>query len=328
MLHGKHDHIRTRLVTIVGALVLVSLFLATGASAAGTKTAYLGDMVTLSGSSPGSDIVYLFMTGPNLPSNGVALNNINHRTDMGGFSTADVDPDGRWTYKWYTNQLGGKIDAGTYTVWVTDRPVDRSHLSGSDYVSISVLLQQPGITAVASTATGGLLVRTVPDGAALFVNGEYRGVTPVTIPDLPVGDQVISVSSPGYQNLTTQVIVKEGALTEVSISLPDEKGSIYVNTTPAGAEVLTDGNHSGQSPILVSGLAPGNHTLEASKAGYNTTRQEVKVIGGHMVVVQLSLGEGIPVQGTYPPATRASGIVPATMVISIIGAVYLCRRMR
>jgi hypothetical protein len=328
MLHGKHEHIRTNLVTIAGFLVLLCLILVTGASAAGTKTAYLGDMVMLSGSSPGSDIVYLFMTGPNLPSNGVALNNINRRTDMGGFTTADVDPDGRWTYKWYTNQLGGKIDAGTYTVWVTDRQVDRSHLSGSDYVSIPVLLQQPGITAAASTATGGLLVRTVPEGAVLFVNAEYRGITPATIPDLPVGNHVISVSSPGYQNLTTQVVVKEGALTEVSIPLPDEKGSIYVNTTPAGAEILTDGNLSGLSPVLFSGLVPGNHTLEARTAGYNTTLQEVQVIGGHMVVAQLSLGEGTPIQGTYPPATRAAGIVPATMVISIIGAVYLCRRRR
>jgi hypothetical protein len=328
MMHGRHDHRRTRIVTIAGLLVLFSLILITGASAAGTKTAYLGEMVTLSGSSPGSDIVYLFMTGPNLPSNGVALNNINRRTDMGGFTTADVDPDGKWTYKWYTNQIGGKIDAGTYTVWVTDRPVDRSHLSGSDYVSIPVLLQQPGITAGASTATGGLMVRTVPDGAVLFVNGEYKGVTPVTIPDLPVGNHVISVSSPGYQNLTTQVVVKEGALTEVSIPLPDEKGSIYVNTTPSGAEILADGNYSGLSPILVSGLVAGNHTVEAKKAGYNTTRQEVQVISGHMVVAQVSLGEGIPVQGTYPPVTRAPGIVPATMVISMIGALYLIRHMR
>ncbi|MCU0630138.1 MAG: PEGA domain-containing protein [Methanoregulaceae archaeon] len=328
MMNRKNDDISIRIITITGFLVLVCLVLVTGISAAGTKTAYLGDMVTLSGSSPGSDIVYLFMTGPNLPLNGVALNNINRRADMGGFATADVDPDGRWTYKWYTNQIGGKIDTGTYTVWVTDRPVDRSHLSGSNFVSIPVLLQQPGIVATSSTATGGLLVRTIPEGAVLFLNGENRGITPVTIPDLPAGSHVISVSSTGYQNLTTQVVVKEGALTEVSIPLTDKNGSLYVNTTPPGAEISIDGKQSGLSPILLSDLVPGNHTLDATKAGFNATRQEVQVIGGHMMVAQLSLGQSTPVPGAYPPATRAPGIAPLTLFGSMIGTLYICRRLR
>ncbi|MDD1714965.1 MAG: hypothetical protein LUQ61_06880, partial [Methanoregulaceae archaeon] len=33
----------------------------------------LGDTLYLSGSAPGADTVYLFLTGPNLPSNGVRL---------------------------------------------------------------------------------------------------------------------------------------------------------------------------------------------------------------------------------------------------------------
>jgi hypothetical protein len=324
----KQEHPGTGIIAIAGIVILFSLILVTSASAAETKTTYLGDMVTLSGYSPGSDIVYLFMTGPNLPSNGVALNNINRRADMGGFSTADVDPDGRWVYKWYTNQLGGKIDAGTYTVWVTDRPVDKSHLSGSDYRSITVVLQQPGISAGSSTATGALLVRTIPDGAVLFVNGENRGITPITIPDLPVGGHVLVLSSLGYQNLTTQATVREGAITEVSVPLSAVNGSLYVNTTPGGAEISLDGWQAGVSPVLLEDLVPGNHSLEARKTGYNTTDQEVRVIGGHMMVAQLSLGEGTQPSATVPSATRAPGIGPAIMVISITLSILIAWRTR
>jgi hypothetical protein len=330
----KHNHSRTGMVLTAGILILFCIVLVTGASAAETKTAYMGDMVTLSGSSPGSDIVYLFMTGPNLPSNGVALNNINRRTDMGGFSTADVDPDGHWVYKWYTNQLGGKLDTGTYTIWVTDRPVDRSHLSGSDYRSIPVTLQQPGVAAGSSsmtglsTATGVLLVTTVPEGAFLFLDGENRGVTPVTIPDLPVGSHILALSSPGYQNLTTHAVVLEGAITAVNITLSSANGSIYANTTPAGAEISIDGNPAGVSPLLVADLVPGNHTLEARKAGYNTTREEVRVIGGHMMVAQLSLGKETPSPNASPPATRAAGIMPVSLVLTMIAYMVLARRPR
>lgn len=324
-----HNRVTTRRTVITGFLIFFCLLLVAGASAAETKTAYLGDMVTLSGYSPGSDIVYLFMTGPNLPSNGVALNNINHRADMGGFATADVDTDGHWVYKWYTNQLGGKIDTGTYTVWVTDRPVDRSHLIGSDYRSIPILLQQPGISAGTSTATGALLVRSIPEGAVLVLDGEKRGITPVTILDLPVGSHVIQLTSPGFQDMTTQAIVTEGKIIEVNAPLNSVNGTLYVNTTPSGAEIFIDYKPAGVSPVLLTDLIPGNHTLTTRKEGYNATYQEVRVIGGHMVVAQAFLGEKTQSPGTsQPSASRAAGIDLATMVISLIACMLIICRTR
>lgn len=316
--YRKHGHPDTGIVSIAGMALLFCLLFVAGASAAGTKTAYLGDMVTLSGYSPGSDQVYLFMTGPNLPTNGVSLNNINRRADTGGLTTADVDPDGRWVYKWYTDQLGGKIDTGTYTIWVTDRPVDRSHLAGSDYQSISVTLQPPGFIPGSMTATGDLLVRSIPDGAVLFLDRENRGVTPVSISGLPVGDHVLRLSSPGYQDQVTQVLVQEGAVTEASIPLREVNGSIYVNTTPAGAEISIDGTGAGISPVLLSGLSPGNHTLVARKAGYTITSQEVRVVGGHMVVAQLYTPEEETRPPGTPPATRAAGMAPVIIVLSLV----------
>ncbi|MCX6700206.1 MAG: PEGA domain-containing protein [Methanomicrobiales archaeon] len=321
-----HDQATIGIGAIAAIFIISCLLLGNSAFAAETKTTYLGDMVTLSGYSSGSDIVYLFMTGPNLPSNGVALNNINRRADMGAFTTADVDPDGRWVYKWYTNQLGGKIDTGAYTIWVTDRPVDRSHLSGSNYRSIPVSLQQPGIAAGSSTTTGALLVRTTPAGAVLFLDGEKRGDTPITIPDIPVGGHTLRLLSPGYEDLTTQAVVTEGIITVVSIPLPPVNGSLSINTTPPGAEIYIDGKRAGVSPVLLSDMAHGDHRLEVIKAGFNVTGQEVRVIGGQMLVVQVSLGAETPSPGTSPSVTPAPGIMPATLVISLIACMLLIRR--
>jgi len=327
-MYRKPGLVTTRIPVIIGLFILLCLLSVSGTSAAETKTTYLGDIVTLSGYSPGSDQVYLFLTGPNLPSNGVALDNINRRADMGGFTTTDVDPDGHWVYKWYTNQLGGKIDTGTYTIWVTDRPVDRSQLSGSNYRSIPVLLQQPGIVAGSSTATGALQVGSIPKGAVVFLDREKQGVTPVTIPDLPAGAHVLLLESPGYQDLTTQAVVTEDTTTRVSIPLNSVNGSLYVNTTPTGAEISIDNTPAGVSPVVLTDLLPGNHTIRANKAGYNVTDQGVQVIGGHMIVAQLPLGENARTSGSSLPATRASGIVPATLVISLVAFMLLVRRAK
>src|SRR5208337_1030117 len=93
-----------RPITLVTLLLLGIALLSVSVQAAPATETYLGNMVLLSGFAPGSDSVYLFLTGPNLPVNGVALDNINMPTDQGGFTVVDVNSDGSWSYKWYTGE--------------------------------------------------------------------------------------------------------------------------------------------------------------------------------------------------------------------------------
>jgi hypothetical protein len=71
-------------------------------------------MIPLSGYSYDSSAVYLFLTGPNLPVNGVALNEITARADEGHFTEVSVDSNDHWEYQWGTKAIGGRLDAGTY----------------------------------------------------------------------------------------------------------------------------------------------------------------------------------------------------------------------
>ena len=63
---------------VVAALVLVAeLWMAAPVSAAsGTIEASMGDTINLHGVSYTGDHIYLFLTGPNLPANGVPLNDL------------------------------------------------------------------------------------------------------------------------------------------------------------------------------------------------------------------------------------------------------------
>ena len=68
---------------LAGIILIGCLLLAGGAVSAAGIQVYMGDIVTLQGYSTGSPTVYLFLTGPNLPVNGVALDNINARQMRG-----------------------------------------------------------------------------------------------------------------------------------------------------------------------------------------------------------------------------------------------------
>jgi eukaryotic-like serine/threonine-protein kinase len=69
-------------------------------------------------------------------------------------------------------------------------------------------------------------------------------------------------------------------------------GELTVNTTPAGAQVTVDGRSdvSWLSPYNMAGLAPGQHTVTVSKAGYGAETRTIEVAsaGKSVLVVQLA----------------------------------------
>ena len=309
----------------VGLLAVVLVVCINVQAAPATET-YLGDMVFLSGYSYGSDTVYLFLTGPNLPVNGVALDNVNRPTGQGGFTAVDVNSDGSWSYKWYTGQTGGRLDAGAYTVWVVDRPVGRSDLGSAEYSTITVNLQRPGISVGTSSSPGGLEVNTTPSGASLFLNGKFEGTTPITVPDLDPGTYVATLSSPGFMNSSVQVEVQAGALTTVSLSLLSRNGTLWITTVPVGGAVAIDGNTiSGTAPVLATNLSPGNHTITASMAGYIPVNENVTVIGGATIPVSIPLEKenqpAAPGVRTTNPISFPGGLMAA--VFAFITAICL-----
>lgn len=107
---------------------------------------HVGDNVELSGSVSGikTIAVYLFVTGPDLDSRGVTLENLNIPTGRGLFTTAMVDmKTGNWQYSWDTAVILGNMNPGTYTVYVLTSPVDRERFSTGGYASTNVTFLQP-----------------------------------------------------------------------------------------------------------------------------------------------------------------------------------------
>ncbi|PKL62412.1 MAG: PGF-CTERM sorting domain-containing protein [Methanomicrobiales archaeon HGW-Methanomicrobiales-2] len=140
-------------------------------TASGTGVYYIGEEVTLSGTnSDNATTVHLFMTGPNLNSNGVNLETIapvvNNNT--GSFSTADVEADDTWSFKWATGDIPVSLDAGGYTVYAVSKPLDKSKLSDAKYATTSIQLRSGFITATSSGAV-------VAKGDDLTLTGTAQG---------------------------------------------------------------------------------------------------------------------------------------------------------
>jgi hypothetical protein len=150
----------------------------------------LGETITLHGFSYLGDSVYLFLTGPGLPANGVTLTDISQRADQGHFTVVNLDDNQEWTYIWKTSRIDSEIDPGTYIVYVTNKPTDLSHLgSEKSYKTISVFLKDSGISKVSIDAQHAYTRSPVEDVSITLPVPSINITTPpppsTTVPPTP-----------------------------------------------------------------------------------------------------------------------------------------------
>lgn len=138
-------------------------------TASGDGSYYLGEEVTFSGTNTDSDYTYLFMTGPNLSTNGVKVDAPNTPAVSGqeaSFVRATVKTDNTWEFKLDTSGL--QIDAGTYTVYAVNEPLNKGDLSNAKYDTVSIVVKKPFVTATVSSPT-------VAKGDSLYIRGTAEG---------------------------------------------------------------------------------------------------------------------------------------------------------
>ena len=198
-----------------------------GQGAAEPLEAAIGDDIPLSGTAVGVDGVYLFMTGPGVPSDGSRMDSSISPVVTGNpntFTQVDVSND-RWNYTWRTSRVSGGLGAGTYTVYAATMPVARDDLAGVPYSDTDIILTRP-------VTTGTITVESTPRGAQVTVNGRYAGDTPLNLPDLAPGTSVILIESPGYLPAEKTTEIAAGDVRQVDVVLVPENIPTSVETSP------------------------------------------------------------------------------------------------
>jgi len=145
--------------------------------AAGDQSYYLGEEIKFSGTNTETYKTYLFIVGPNLPTQGAEIFGTNPRNDgapgvtdlvPATFKTVDVNGDNTWSWKWGTSTVA--LDAGTYTVYAVSQPRDNSgtHLAQAAYGTVSIIIKKPFVSATASQST-------VAQGDRVYITGTAEG---------------------------------------------------------------------------------------------------------------------------------------------------------
>ena len=129
-----------------------------------------------------------------------------------------------------------------------------------------------------------------PEGAKVFLDGESKGVVPVSVFNISAGRHLLRVEALGRRAVDEVVTVADGDFITKDYDLEQEKGLLLVKTDPEGAAVKLDGVSLGVTPLLVTTLDTDKvYPLNIECVGYQTKRVNVSLSGRTPVAISESL---------------------------------------
>jgi len=231
----------------------------------GSGGSYIGETIVFDGRNTYGNATLIKITGPNLPSDGVQVNNLN--APSGTATSVGVDSDGRWKYVWYASSVPGleKLKTARYTFTATDssdstksattsymlkKPefyitVSPNPSNPGDYIELIGFAEQ-GITSAKieiSDISGTVLhTFTSPVGSSGYMSYGFHG-------DLAPGQYTVTVSTPSlkdpYRTVMT-VVAPVSSMTVPSVVTVPVTPDVTGETPPAPASPTLPA----RSPVL------------------------------------------------------------------------------
>lgn len=171
------------------------------------------------------------------------------------------------------------------------------------------VIRRKRMQALASTRSGMVVISSVPDSAAIWIDGKSLGqVTPFMLDSLAVGDHSIEITRTGFRPFTQTITLEENETLQVNAVLVAETtmvryGSIEIISTPQGAAVFLDGTKTGrQTPCTIAQVPIGSHEIRLTRKGYDPVEVTRNVETDKEVTIRVTLNKTKGDQEP-PPAT-------------------------
>lgn len=162
----------------------------------------------------------------------------------------------------------------------------------------SVHLELPAAVAtaaIAATDVGGLQISSDPAGARVSIDGEARGIAPVTVGNLRPGDHVVIVTSNGAtinRRVTVQAGVTSALIIAMNASSQFASGWLALSS-PVPVQILVDGAVIGDTDAPRLLVSAGRHEMEFVNASLGfRARRTVQIGAGQTTPLTLEVPRG------------------------------------
>jgi formylglycine-generating enzyme required for sulfatase activity len=123
-------------------------------------------------------------------------------------------------------------------------------------------------------APGALELGSVPSGAAVTLDGDFQGQTPLTLDISPGRVHRLDVFKSGYQRYSDKVELAAATRAQRTVTLKAQLGEVRFKISPANAIVRINGKTVGKGNLTLT-LPAVEHAVEISLDGYASVRRNV-----------------------------------------------------
>jgi hypothetical protein len=148
---------------------------------------------------------------------------------------------------------------------------------------------------IQETEGQGLVIRSKPQGAKVYIDGIERGTTPLRLENILPGHYFVRLEKDGYVGRRFRVTIRSGSLLEVSIALQEAVGQALVRvnpepgspeTLPLSPQILADGVLL-EGPVLT--LPEGFRTIRVRAFGWEEASRTVYINRNSVQELEFSL---------------------------------------
>ncbi len=160
-------------------------------------------------------------------------------------------------------QWSGNLRAGQYTVEVRQE----KHKPATQVIIVEENHPQTYQLTPPTPITGTLQVTSQPLGARVVVDGQERGVTPLSVTGLIIGSHQLELHLQNHKSESQNFDIKEDDTTPIDIKLSDI-ARMTIKSRPTGAALTIDGHSVGQTPYAAD-MASGDYDIRLTKDGWH-----------------------------------------------------------
>ncbi|HTQ99751.1 MAG TPA: PEGA domain-containing protein [Candidatus Acidoferrum sp.] len=142
-----------------------------------------------------------------------------------------------------------------------------AHKAWTNHLTVVARVNQTLPDIKLEPANGLVMIKSTPSGAAVTIDGVYKGVTPVEVTVTPSVNHQATLFVNGYQEAKQQIHINPAEEGNVNVTLEPILSNVTIKATPADAELFVNGVSKGKANQSLQLLA-ASQTIEIKRDGY------------------------------------------------------------
>jgi len=185
-------------------------------------------------------------------------------------SEAEVYIDGKLIGKASPSLFVQEIDSGQHILQIakTDYEIYKEQII---IIANEVTKLQIHLTRQRGTIT----VLSEPIEASVYLDGSYKGKTPLTIKDVDVGTHQIVIAMKGYALWVKEILVSSKKVSSVEAKLIVR--TLEISSEPSGTNVYINEELRGKTPLKIEFMEAGTYTIKWDKEDYLPVWKDIAI---------------------------------------------------